>query len=86
MRRGKILALFLFCILLFFSTSSCTVLMPANNGQHKGWFKNPRNPHNPRYHKTIKPFKSDTKHVIIINDNNNKSKKKAKKNGKHKKK
>lgn len=86
MKKGKIIALVLFCTALFFSTSSCTVLVPVNNGQHKGWFKNPRNPHNPKHRQTIKPFKSRGAHYVIITEDQNNGKKKGKKYGKNKKK
>jgi hypothetical protein len=33
--------------LFLFSTSSCVV--KKDNGKHKGWFKNPNNPHNPAH-------------------------------------
>jgi hypothetical protein len=37
------------CILLIFGGSSCVVIAPRkhDNGKHKGWYKNPNNPHNP---------------------------------------
>ncbi|MFL5765567.1 MAG: hypothetical protein ACJ77K_16600 [Bacteroidia bacterium] len=27
--------------------SSCVVVSKTDNGKHKGWYKNPHNPHNP---------------------------------------
>jgi len=32
---------------LLFSTSSCLVVTGKDNGQHRGWYKNPNNPHHP---------------------------------------
>ncbi len=34
------------CAGLLFSVTSCTVFVKKDNGKHKGWFKNPNNPHN----------------------------------------
>lgn len=31
-----------------FSTTSCVVFLEKkDNGKHKGWYKNPKNPHHP---------------------------------------
>ncbi|MDQ3192237.1 MAG: hypothetical protein M3Q58_11655 [Bacteroidota bacterium] len=32
---------------LIFNLSSCIILYPKDNGKHKGWFKNSKNPHHP---------------------------------------
>jgi hypothetical protein len=34
-------------LLLLCSFSSCLVVTKTDNGKHKGWYKNPHNPHNP---------------------------------------
>lgn len=38
--------LFLLTLGLFY-ISSCIVVPAGNNGRHRGWYKNPNNPHNP---------------------------------------
>ena len=35
------------CFTYLISATSCAVIMPKDSGLHKGWFKNPNNPHNP---------------------------------------
>ena len=42
----KIVAIVL-CIGLLSGATSCVVFVKRDNGNHKGWFKNPNNPHNP---------------------------------------
>jgi hypothetical protein len=38
----------MFLTVILFNLTSCLVLTPAsNNGKHKGWYKNPNNPHHP---------------------------------------
>jgi hypothetical protein len=53
----KILKITLITLLLSFIISSGTscVAYRKDNGKHKGWFKNPNNPHNPN---TTNPGKS----------------------------
>lgn len=43
-------------VVFMFSTTSCFVLVSKDNGKHKGWYKNPNNPHHP---KSNKPGKSN---------------------------
>ncbi len=31
-----------------FTGISCAVIVKSNNGNHKGWYKNPNNPHHPQ--------------------------------------
>lgn len=47
MKAVKLILILFFCAGLIFSTTSCTVITPKNNGNHKGWYKNSNNPHNP---------------------------------------
>lgn len=35
-------------VVFMFSTSSCFVFVNKDNGHHKGWYKNPNNPHHPK--------------------------------------
>jgi hypothetical protein len=37
------------CIFLASVASSCMVLHTKDNGKHKGYYKNPKNPHNENY-------------------------------------
>lgn len=41
---------------LFISQTSCVVINKKKTGNHKGWFKNPNNPHHPN---STKPDKSN---------------------------
>ncbi|CAN5533890.1 hypothetical protein BH10BAC1_BH10BAC1_20850 [soil metagenome] len=54
----KISSAMLLCSVLLLSTSSCFVSVSENNGHHKGWYKNSKNPHNPS---TTNPGKSKGK-------------------------
>ena len=47
MKTFKTIATLLLCLVLLFGVTSCVVLVKKDNGRHKGWFKNPNNPHNP---------------------------------------
>jgi len=47
---GKLIILLLSTALVF-NLTSCLVLVPKDNGKHKGWYKNPKNPHNPKHGK-----------------------------------
>jgi hypothetical protein len=57
---SKILAIFI-CMSFLFSTTSCVVFRPKDQGKHKGWYKNRHNPHNPN---TNNPGKSSKKGKI----------------------
>lgn len=54
----KTFIILILCIGLLFSMSSCVVVAKSDNGKHKGWYKNPNNPHNPN---SINPGKSNGK-------------------------
>ncbi len=60
MRHKKIkYFLIIFLILaVCYCFSSCAVIVRKDSGKHKGWFKNPKNPHHP-LHKpdVVKPPK-----------------------------
>jgi hypothetical protein len=43
-RKVAIMALF---IQALFSMTSCFVVLPQDQGNHNGWYKNSNNPHNP---------------------------------------
>jgi len=45
MKTFRALAMLLLCMGLLFSTSSCAVFVTRDNGHHRGWHKNPNNPH-----------------------------------------
>ncbi|MCX6320463.1 MAG: hypothetical protein NTX93_01475 [Bacteroidia bacterium] len=47
MKTFKTIATLLLCLVLLFGATSCVVLVKKDNGYHKGWFKNPNNPHHP---------------------------------------
>jgi hypothetical protein len=47
MKHIRILAILMCCGILLNTTSCVTVR--KDNGKHKGWFKNPNNPHNPAH-------------------------------------
>lgn len=46
-------------IVFLFSTSSCFVYVDKDNGKHRGWYKNPNNPHHPQSTKPAKVGKSN---------------------------
>ena len=56
----KTFAVVALCAGILFGASSCVVLVKKDNGKHKGWFKNPNNPHHP--HSTNPAGKSKGKH------------------------
>jgi hypothetical protein len=49
MKTLKSILILILCLIVVFSSTSCVVLVKRDNGNHKGWFKNPKNPHNPNY-------------------------------------
>jgi len=50
MKKVKaMLILIVFIVGLLISSASCVVLVKEDNGRHRGWFKNPKNPHNVFY-------------------------------------
>lgn len=43
------------CLSVIFLSSCTTMIVTTakhDNGKHKGWYKNPNNPHNPAHNKT----------------------------------
>ncbi len=38
---------FILFIMFFLSQTSCVTYQKKDNGKHKGWYKNPNNPHHP---------------------------------------
>jgi hypothetical protein len=59
---GKI-ASALICIFFAVNISSCTITHSHRHdrGKHKGWFKNPKNPHNPGHKPGSNPGKGNGK-------------------------
>ncbi len=47
MKKLKSIAILFLLTAFLFGTSSCLVVHTKDNGKHKGWFKNSKNPHNP---------------------------------------
>jgi ABC-type oligopeptide transport system substrate-binding subunit len=47
MKTLKAFAIIVLCSGLLFGSTSCAVFITENSDQHKGWFKNPNNPHHP---------------------------------------
>ena len=51
--NNKVVRLLLISIMVMVLSTSCVVVRPVelktNNGLHKGWYKNPKNPHNPSH-------------------------------------
>lgn len=56
MKTIVIMALGLFFLV---NLTSCFVVLEKDNGKHRGWYKNPNNPHHPN---TTNPGKSKGKH------------------------
>lgn len=44
-------------IIALFTLSSCVITHKHDNGKHKGWYKNKKNPHNPNHNGKGKPVK-----------------------------
>lgn len=47
MRTGKVIMTMILNVSLCLGMMSCIVVHKHDNGKHKGWFKNPNNPHHP---------------------------------------
>ena len=47
MKTFRAVAILFLCLVLLFSVSSCIVFLKKDNGNHRGWYKNQNNPHNP---------------------------------------
>ncbi|MES2589208.1 MAG: hypothetical protein V4622_09515 [Bacteroidota bacterium] len=56
---AKLLSLVLFVGFLL-NLQACVVVHKKDNGKHKGWYKNKRNPHNPN---TVK-----VKKVVVVKE------------------
>jgi len=59
MKKAKIVALVVLYLGLLISVPSCTVFAKPGSGHHKGWNKNPNNPHHPH---STNPGKGHGKH------------------------
>ena len=66
MKSLRSIAILAFCTGLLFGATSCTVFVAEtrDQGNHRGWYKNPNNPHHPF---TTNPgkFKGKSKRVKI---------------------
>jgi hypothetical protein len=47
MKTPQKIAVIVLSILFVLSLTSCYVQVKKDNGNHKGWTKNPKNPHHP---------------------------------------
>lgn len=56
MKQFKSIAILIMLTAFLFSASSCVVLR-KDNGKHKGWFKNKKNPQKKIYKKSTKDIK-----------------------------
>lgn len=65
MKPLKAISLIVLPLILLVSSQSCLVLYKKDNGKHKGWYKNKKNPHNPKYNKL-----KDNKNALYEMDNN----------------
>lgn len=74
MKKSVNLILILLSVVLF---SSCTTIFVAkapvkkDNGNHYGWYKNPKNPHNPAHNDTKIVIKEKNKVVVKDKKGNN---------------
>lgn len=59
MKKMKIIMILVLCTGLLLNATSCLVFVNKDNGKHKGWYKNPNNPHHPN---STNPGKSKGKH------------------------
>jgi len=61
MKSFKTISALTFSLLFLITQTSCQVVSDngsGNNGKHRGWYKNPNNPHNPN---TTNPGEGKTK-------------------------
>lgn len=49
MKKMRVLFALALSIGLLLGPTSCTVFFTKDNGKHKGFYKNPKNRHNPNY-------------------------------------
>lgn len=49
MKSLKLVSVSILLFMFLLSTTSCVSLQRIDNGHHKGWFKNTKNPHNPHH-------------------------------------
>jgi flagellar basal body-associated protein FliL len=54
MKRLKVMILIVLSMVILMGTQSCLVLTKKDNGKHKGWYKNKKNPHNPKHNNSKK--------------------------------
>jgi hypothetical protein len=47
MKTIRTVVILLLCLGFLLSVNSCVVFLRKDNGNHKGWYKNQNNPHNP---------------------------------------
>jgi len=47
MRNIKIILASMLITGMMLSFTSCVIVVRKDNGKHKGWYKNPNNPHHP---------------------------------------
>lgn len=57
MKQFKSIAILIMLTAFLFSASSCVVLRKKDNGKHKGWFKDKKNPQKKIYKKPTKGVK-----------------------------
>jgi len=61
MKTPQKIAIIVLSILFILSLTSCAVFVKHDNGKHKGWYKNNKNPHNNGNAKQTGNSKSKTK-------------------------
>lgn len=59
MKTLKTISIMSLSVFLVINLTSCFIVLEKENGKHKGWYKNPNNPHHPN---TTNPGKSKGKH------------------------
>lgn len=67
MRIFRLFVIMMVAMLFLFCSTSCVILPKRDNGRHKGWQKNSKNPH---HRNNTKPGKSigEQKNAVSIND------------------
>lgn len=59
MKIFKTISIMSLSVFLVINLTSCFIVLEKENGKHKGWYKNPNNPHHPE---TTNPGKSKGSH------------------------
>jgi hypothetical protein len=66
-KKMKKISILIFIVASMLFSASCVVVTPHDNGKHKGWYKNPGNPHNNNSKKQGKSNNKSSTVIILTN-------------------